>query len=102
MHLSEVLYVFNIMKFSLVLKPSAQAFKCLGVLYPVAVLLNILQVPAAIIIRAVIITLMMAAASTSETSVNFYQTTQHYNPVDSYLHTCRLENLKSYLLSCFV
>jgi hypothetical protein len=28
---------------------------------------------------------MMEAASTSETSVNFYQTTRHYNPEDSHL-----------------
>jgi hypothetical protein len=30
--------------------------------------------------------LMMEAASTSETSVNFYQTTQRNNPKDSHLH----------------
>jgi hypothetical protein len=29
--------------------------------------------------------------------VNFYQTTQCYNPEDSHLHTHRRENLKSYL-----
>jgi hypothetical protein len=29
--------------------------------------------------------LMMEAASTSDTSVNFYQTTWHYNPEDSHL-----------------
>jgi hypothetical protein len=28
---------------------------------------------------------MMEAASPSETSVNFYQTTRHYNPEDSHL-----------------
>jgi hypothetical protein len=39
---------------------------------------------------------MMEAASTSEMSVNFYQTTWRYNPEDSYLHTCCYENLKSY------
>jgi hypothetical protein len=40
-------------------------------------------------------TLMMEAASTSETSVNFYQTTRRYNP--EYIHRLihRLENLKS-------
>jgi hypothetical protein len=32
-----------------------------------------------------IIVLMMVAANTSETSVNFYQTTQHNNPEDSHL-----------------
>jgi hypothetical protein len=37
---------------------------------------------------------MMEAASTSETSVNFYQTTRHKNPEDSHLHTRRRENLK--------
>jgi hypothetical protein len=43
--------------------------------------------------------LMMEAASTYETLVNFYQTTQCYNPEDSHLHTCHrenLQNLKSY------
>jgi hypothetical protein len=38
---------------------------------------------------------MMEAASTSETSVNFYQTTQRCNPEDSHLHTRRRENPKS-------
>jgi hypothetical protein len=40
---------------------------------------------------------MMEAARTSETLVNFYQTTRRYNPEDSHLHTHRRENLKSYL-----
>jgi hypothetical protein len=40
---------------------------------------------------------MMEAENTSETSVNFYQTTRRYNPEDSNLHTHRRENLKSYL-----
>jgi hypothetical protein len=40
---------------------------------------------------------MIEAARTSETLVNFYQTTRRYNPEDSHLHTCRRENLKSYL-----
>jgi hypothetical protein len=39
---------------------------------------------------------MMEAARTSETLVNFYQTTRCYNPEDSNLHTHRRENLKSY------
>jgi hypothetical protein len=43
------------------------------------------------------IALMMEAASTSETLVNFYQTTWRYNPEDSYLHTRRRENLKSHI-----
>jgi hypothetical protein len=42
------------------------------------------EVLAASIIRA--IALMMEAANTSETSVNFYQTTRLYNPEDSNLH----------------
>jgi hypothetical protein len=37
---------------------------------------------------------MTEAASTSETSVNFYQTTWRNIPEDSYLHTRRRENLK--------
>jgi hypothetical protein len=39
---------------------------------------------------------MMEAASTSETSVNFYQTTRPNNPEDSHLHTRRRKNLKSH------
>jgi hypothetical protein len=39
----------------------------------------------------------MEAARTSETAVNFYQTTRRNNPEDSNLHTHRRENLKSYL-----
>jgi hypothetical protein len=35
---------------------------------------------------------------TSETLVNFYQTTRRYNPEDSHLRTHRRENLKSFLL----
>jgi hypothetical protein len=42
-----------------------------------------------------LIALMMEAASTSETLVNFYRTTRRYNPEDSHLHTRRRENLKS-------
>jgi hypothetical protein len=36
-------------------------------------------------VLAVSIALMMEAAGTSETSVNFYQTTWRYNPEDSHL-----------------
>jgi hypothetical protein len=43
------------------------------------------------------IALMTEAASTSETLVNFYQTTRRNNPEDSHLHTRRRENLKSNL-----
>jgi hypothetical protein len=39
---------------------------------------------------------MMEAVNTSETTVNFYQTTRRYNPEDSHLRTNRRENLKSY------
>jgi hypothetical protein len=45
-----------------------------------------------------VIALMMEAASTSETLVNFYQTTRRYNPEDSHLSTQRRENLRSYLV----
>jgi hypothetical protein len=38
----------------------------------------------------------MEAASTSETSANFYQTARHNNPEDSHFHTRRRENLKSH------
>jgi hypothetical protein len=47
-----------------------------------------------------LIALMMEAARTSETLVNFYQTTRRYNPEDSHLRTHRRENLKSYFVSC--
>jgi hypothetical protein len=45
------------------------------------------------------------AVSTSETSVNLYQTTGRNMPQNSYLHSCRRENLmphptKSYFRSC--
>jgi hypothetical protein len=42
------------------------------------------------------IALMMEAARSSETLLNFYQTTRRYNPEDSHLHINRRENLKSY------
>jgi hypothetical protein len=41
---------------------------------------------------------MMEAARTSETLVNFYQTTRCYNPEDSRIRTHRRENLKSYMV----
>jgi hypothetical protein len=47
--------------------------------------------------HGLLIALMMEAARTSETLVNFYQTTQRYNPEDSHLRTHHHENLKSYL-----
>jgi hypothetical protein len=45
-----------------------------------------------------LIALMMEAARTSETLINFYQTTRRYNPEDSHLRTHRRENLKSYCI----
>jgi hypothetical protein len=42
------------------------------------------------------IALMTEAANTSETSVNFYQTTRRNNPEDNRLHTRGLENQKSH------
>jgi hypothetical protein len=38
----------------------------------------------------------MEASRSSETSVNFYQTTRRNNPEDSYLHTRSREDLKSH------
>jgi hypothetical protein len=43
------------------------------------------------------IALMMEAARSSETLVNFYHITRRYNPEDSYVHTLCRENLKSYI-----
>jgi hypothetical protein len=42
------------------------------------------------------IALMMEAVSTSETSVNFYETTRRNIPEGCHLHTRRRENLKSH------
>jgi hypothetical protein len=42
------------------------------------------------------IALLMEAASTFETLVNFYETTRRNNPEDSHLHTRRCQNLKSH------
>jgi hypothetical protein len=44
-----------------------------------------------------IITLMMEAVSSSETSPNIYKTTQCYIPEDSHLHIHHHENIKSHL-----
>jgi hypothetical protein len=52
--------------------------------------------------RGLLIALTMEAARTSETLVNFYQTTRRYNPEDSHLHTLRRENLKSYSSSTWL
>jgi hypothetical protein len=42
-------------------------------------------------------TLMIEAVSTSETSVNFYETSQHNISEDNNVHTRRRENPKFYL-----
>jgi hypothetical protein len=55
---------------------------------------------ATFIIRAIIIALMMEAASTSETSVDNYFTRQ-YIAEDSELHACRRENLKTHIILSF-
>jgi hypothetical protein len=47
-------------------------------------------------VPAALLTLMIEAASISETSVNFYRTTEHNNPEDSHIHTRCRKNLKSY------
>jgi hypothetical protein len=44
------------------------------------------------VLAAFIFALMMEAASTPETSVNFYQTTLRNNPEDSNLHKTVLRN----------
>jgi hypothetical protein len=38
------------------------------------------------VIFAELVTLVIEAASTSETSVNFYQSTRHFNPEDSHIY----------------
>jgi hypothetical protein len=43
-----------------------------------------------------LIVLMMEAVRTSETLVNFCQSTRPYNPEDNHFRTHRRENLKSY------
>jgi hypothetical protein len=48
--------------------------------------------------RSKVIAPMMEAARTSETLVNFYQTTRRYNPEDSHLCTYSCENLKSFFI----
>jgi hypothetical protein len=50
-------------------------------------------------VHGLLFTLLTEAAKTSEMLVNFYQTTQHYNPEDSHLPTHHCENLKSCLIS---
>jgi hypothetical protein len=55
---------------------------------------DVSEVLTAYIIRA--IALMTEAVCTSETSLNFYQTTRHNIPEDSHLHTRGRENLTSH------
>jgi hypothetical protein len=47
--------------------------------------------------RCLLIALIMEAAKTSETSVNFYRATWLYNPEDGHLRTHSRDNVKSYL-----
>jgi hypothetical protein len=47
-----------------------------------------------VLTASIIIALMMEAVNTSETSINFYQTTWCNIPEDSHLHTHCCENLK--------
>jgi hypothetical protein len=44
--------------------------------------------------------LMMEAASTSETSVNFYQTTRRYNPEESYLQVGHIVTIGLLRVNC--
>jgi hypothetical protein len=48
------------------------------------------------------IALMMETASTSETSVNYYQTTWHNHPEDSHHLTCCHENLECHYEELFL
>jgi hypothetical protein len=63
------------------------------------ILTNVSEELTASIIRVMSL-LMMEAVSSSETSVNIYQTTQCNISEDSHLHTRRCENLKSHLHIC--
>jgi hypothetical protein len=67
----------------------------MAILWDVALCSLVEVTDVSVIFSSSIIVLMMAAASISETSVNFYQTTQRYNPEDSHLHTRRREDWKS-------
>jgi hypothetical protein len=49
-----------------------------------------------------VVVMMVEAVSTSETSVNFYQTKWRNNPEDSHLHTRRRENPKSHIVNLYV
>jgi hypothetical protein len=54
------------------------------------------------IARGLLIALMMEAASNSETSVNFYQTTRRNNPEDSHLQYLDIVRKSKFLLECFL
>jgi hypothetical protein len=60
---------------------------------------NVPDVLVASVIRSIerLNVLTIEATSTSETSVNFYQTTRRNNPEDSRFHTRRRKNLKSFM-----
>jgi hypothetical protein len=51
-----------------------------------------------VVLAASTIKAVIEAASISETSVNFYQSTPRNNPEDSHLYTRHRENLKSYFV----
>jgi hypothetical protein len=53
-------------------------------------------------LAASVMDLMMEAASTSETPINFCQTARHYNSEYSHLHARRHGNLKSHVTGFFV
>jgi hypothetical protein len=55
------------------------------------------EVLTAVSTKMAVFALMMEAASTSETLVNFYQTTRRYNPEDSHLQI-----LIFYLSLCYL
>jgi hypothetical protein len=44
-----------------------------------------------------VVTMMVEAVSTFETSVNIYQTTRRNILEDSQFHTCRRENMKPHI-----
>jgi hypothetical protein len=46
------------------------------------------------------IALMMEAVRTSESSVNFYETTRRHVPEGYHLYACHRENLKSHNFHC--
>jgi hypothetical protein len=50
-----------------------------------------------VLVRGLLTTVILEAANTSETSVNFYHTTRRNIPEDSHLHTRCHENLKCHL-----